>query len=148
MVNKMNKAQLKQIIKEELKRMLISEVDTSADGSFSQKWERVEVYLGGVLDGISVYQNANDNQVDARDLLDWLEEDSLQSSYLDSDEVPTMSSVGEKIRYNKDSLADMQKGWKILVKLGLDEWDMSEREELANNIREAMEEGEEQGQSW
>jgi|6_EtaG_2_1085325.scaffolds.fasta_scaffold12767_3 hypothetical protein len=145
---RITKRRLRRIIKEELKRELISEVDTSADGSFSQKWERVEVYLGGVLDGISVYQNANDNQVDARDLLDWLEEDSLQSSYLDSDEVPTMSDVGEQIGYDEDSLADIQKGWKILVKLGLNEWDMSDRKELADNIREAMEEGEEQGQSW
>jgi len=67
---------------------------------------------------------------------------------LDSDEVPTMSDVGEQIGYDEDSLADIQKGWKILVKLGLNEWDMSDRKELADNIREAMEEGEEQGQSW
>jgi hypothetical protein len=144
-----NKAQLKQIIKEEMRKYLNeTQFDTSARGSFSQKWERVEVVLPGVLDGISVYQNANDNQVDARDLRDWLEEDSLQSSYLDSDEVPTMSSVGEEIRYSEERLADMQKGWKILVKLGLHDWDMSERKELANNIEKAMEEGKEQGQSW
>jgi len=147
---RITKRRLRRIIKEELKRELISEVDTSADGSFSQKWERVEVYMSGVGDGISAYQNTQEGQkqLAVSDLLDWLEEDSLQSGYLDSDEVPTMSDVGEQIGYDEDSLADIQKGWKILVKLGLNEWDMSDRKELADNIREAMEEGEEQGQSW
>ena len=114
----MNRRQLKKIIKEELKRMLISEYDddghdTSAAGSFSSEWETVEVYLGGVLGGMSVYQPAPDGKIEASNLLDWLEEDAPQ-----------------------------------LAKLGLDEWDTSDREELADNIRNAIEEGNEQGKSW
>jgi hypothetical protein len=39
---RITKRYLRRIIKEELKRELISEVDTSADGSFSSQWEKLK----------------------------------------------------------------------------------------------------------
>ena len=138
---KITKRQLKRIIREELKRELITEVDTSADGSFSDKWEKVEVYMSGVGDGVYAYQQASDDQLDVGDLTNWLESDYLE-------EEPTMNRIGDDIDWDEDRLAEAEAAWKKLVELGLDDWDMSDRKELASNIEAAIEEGEDQGMSW
>ena len=138
---KITTRQLRRIIREELKRELITEVDTSADGSFSAKWEKVEVYMPGVGDGVYAYQQASDDQLDVADLTDWLETDYLE-------EEPTMNRIGDDIDWDEGRLAEAEEAWKKLVELGLDGWGMSDRKELASNIRKAAEEGEEHGMSW
>ena len=140
---KITKRQLRRIIREELKRELITEVDTSADGGFSSKWEKVEVHMPGVGDddGTYAYKRASNDQLDAGDLTNWLEADYLESE-------PTMNRIGDDIGYDEDLLAEAEEAWKKLVELGLDEWDMDDRKELASNIEAAIEEGEESEMSW
>jgi len=143
---KITKRQLRRIIKESLlrekfKRKLITEVDTSANGSFSTKWEKVEVYMSGVGDGTYAYQYATDDQLNVHDLMNWLE-----ASYLE--EEPRMDLIGDAIGWDEDNLAEAEQAWEKLVELGLDEWSMSDRKELASNIRDAIQDGEDHGMSW
>ncbi len=138
---KITRQRLRRIIREELKRELITEVDTSADGSFSSKWEKVEVRMDGVGDGVSAYKNASNDQLDVGDLTNWLEADYLERE-------PTMNRIGDDIGWDEDRLAEAEAAWEKLVELGLDDWDMSDRKELASNIEAAIEEGEDQGMSW
>ena len=138
---RITKRYLRRIIKEELKRELISEVDTSADGSFSSQWEKVEVVMDGVGGGVSAYQHASSDQLDVDALMNWLESDYLE-------EEPTMNRIGDDIGWDEGLLAEAEEAWKKLVELGLDDWDMSDRKELASNIKKAIDDGEEQGQSW
>ena len=150
------KRQLRKIIREAIRRTtpnttvysrpkrrrLISEVDTSAEGSFSQKYEKVEVYMPGVgEDGTYAYQHADGDQIAYSDLKNW-----LTSEYLDGE--PTMSSIGDDIGYDEEELEEYKEAWKKLVELGLDEWDSSDREKLASNIEAAIEDGEDEAQSW
>ena len=97
--------------------------------------------MPGVGDGVYAYQQASDDQLDVADLTDWLETDYLE-------EEPTMNRIGDDIDWDEGRLAEAEEAWKKLVELGLDDWGMSDRKELASNIRKAVEEGEEHGMSW
>jgi len=118
---KITKRQLRRIIREAFLREQYDydngseKRDTSAEGSFSAEWEKVQVYMPGIGEGTNAYQYAGSDQIDVDDLVSWLNQDE----------------PGEE-----------------LTELGVADWDEDDREALRVNIEKAIEDGEEQGQSW
>ena len=112
------------------RRRLISEVDTSADGSMNWEEEKPEVYMPGVAGGTYAYKHTyGTDLLDADDLSNDLNSDLLE------DEPRNI----EAFDYDEETFEEYKKAWERLEELGLDEWSMSDRKELSANILKAIE---------